>query len=184
LAVAALAASGLLLVFAAALGGAHAELEPGAPAPNFVLETFAGDTVALSDLRGQVVVLNFWASWCKECEVEAEELQALADSYAGRGVTVLGVDYTDTKLAALAYLERFGVTYPNGPDAGGQISRAYRITGVPETIVIDPGGRIVPLTIRGLDAPSARVKGPLTASAGFTARDLDSLVAALLPETP
>ena len=171
-------------MLAAALGGAQSDLEPGQPAPDFVLETFAGDTVALSDLRGQVVVLNFWASWCKECEEEAADLQALAEAYDGRGATVLGVDYTDTEPAARAYLERFGVTYPNGPDAGGQISRAYRITGVPETIVIDTEGRIVPLTIRGLDAPAPRVKGPLTAGAGFSASDLDGVVSSHLSESP
>jgi len=110
----------------------------GDTVPNFSLTTFQGDTINLTDLKGQVVVLNFWASWCKPCEQEAADLEAAWRSYAPRGsVVFLGVDYVDTEPEALAYLEKFDITYPNGPDLRTRISQAFRIRGVPETYIID-----------------------------------------------
>lgn len=110
----------------------------GDTVPNFSLTTFQGDTINLTDLKGQVVVLNFWASWCKPCEQEAADLEAAWRSYAPLGsVVFLGVDYVDTEPEALAYLEKFDITYPNGPDLRTRISQAFRIRGVPETYIID-----------------------------------------------
>jgi len=110
----------------------------GDTVPNFTLTTFQGDTINLTDLKGQVVVLNFWASWCKPCEQEAADLEAAWRSYAPRGnVVFLGVDYVDTEPEALAYLKKFDITYPNGPDLRTRISQAFRIRGVPETYIID-----------------------------------------------
>lgn len=112
------------------------------PAPDFSLMTFDGRTVSLSDLRGQVVVINFWASWCKPCEEEAEFLEQAYRMFKDQGVVFLGVDYVDTEREALAYIERFDITYPNGPDLGTRISQAFRIGGVPETFVVRPDGTI------------------------------------------
>jgi cytochrome c biogenesis protein CcmG/thiol:disulfide interchange protein DsbE len=113
----------------------------GSPAPDFTLTTFDGRPITLSDLRGKVVLVNFWASWCKPCEQEAADLESAWRFYAPRGdVVFLGVDWTDTEKNALAYLERFDITYPNGPDLGTRISQAYRTTGVPETYIIDKDG--------------------------------------------
>jgi cytochrome c biogenesis protein CcmG/thiol:disulfide interchange protein DsbE len=89
------------------------------------------------------VVINFWASWCKPCEEEASLLEALWRKYRERGVIFVGVDYLDVPSAAMDYLRRFEITYPNGPDLGTRISRLYRVTGVPETFVVDPEGRVV-----------------------------------------
>ncbi len=118
----------------------QAQLPVGSEAPEFVLTTFDGEEIALSDLSGQVVVINFWASWCSTCDEEAVELEQAFQIYKDRGVAFLGVDYSDTDRAALAYLERFGVTYPNGPDEGTRISQAFRIRAVPETYIIDAQG--------------------------------------------
>jgi cytochrome c biogenesis protein CcmG/thiol:disulfide interchange protein DsbE len=120
----------------------------GEPAPDFELVTFSGDNYQLSSLRGKVVVINFWASWCESCKPEARDLEEAYQSYLSRGdVIFLGVDYVDTEPEALAYLEEFGVTYPNGPDLRTQISQAYRIRGVPETFIIDQQGIISHLQI-------------------------------------
>lgn len=119
----------------------------GNQAPQFTLTSFDGDLWNESDLRGRVVVVNFWASWCKPCEQEALELELASQMYRDRGVTFLGVDYVDTEPEALAYLERFDITYPNGPDLGTKISQAFRMRGVPETYVIGPDGRIVAIKI-------------------------------------
>jgi len=120
----------------------------GEKAPNFTLTTFDGDQISLKDLQGKVVVLNFWASWCKPCEEEAAELETAWRIYKPRGdVVFLGVDYIDTETEANAYLEKFDVTYPNGPDLRTQISQAYRIRGVPETYIIGQDGRLAAFKI-------------------------------------
>lgn len=114
----------------------------GASAPEFTLTTFEGDTIELKAMRGQVVLVNFWASWCKPCEEEAAELEQAYRMYRERGVVFVGVNYVDTEPEALAYMQRFGITYPSGPDLGTKIAHAYRIRGVPESYVIGPDGMI------------------------------------------
>ena len=120
----------------------------GEMAPDFELISFSGETYQLSDFRGSVIVVNFWASWCESCKPEAVDLEAAYKFYQpGGDVLFLGVDYVDTEPEALAYLEEFQITYPNGPDLRTKISQAYRITGVPETFVIDQEGVIVHVRI-------------------------------------
>jgi cytochrome c biogenesis protein CcmG/thiol:disulfide interchange protein DsbE len=133
----------LVLIGLGLIRNNQAQLPVGSEAPHFVLTTFEGQEIALSDLSGQVVVINFWASWCSTCDEEAAELEQAYQIYKDRGVAFLGVDYSDTDRAALAYLERFGVTYPNGPDEGTRISQAFRIRAVPETYIIDADGILV-----------------------------------------
>lgn len=120
----------------------------GEKAPEFVLTTFDGEQIDSQDLEGKVIVLNFWASWCKPCEEEAAELETAWRMYEPRGdVIFLGVDYVDTKPEAMAYLEKFDVTYPNGPDLRTKISQSYRIRGVPETYIIDKDGKLAAFKI-------------------------------------
>jgi cytochrome c biogenesis protein CcmG/thiol:disulfide interchange protein DsbE len=140
----------------------------GAAAPVFTLNTFDGDTLRLDDLRGQVVVVNFWASWCKPCEEEAAALESVWRYYQAQGqpVTFLGVDYVDTETQARAYLARWEITYPNGPDLQTRISQAYRIRGVPETYIIDPAGTLVFVKVGATDEAELRsVIDPLLAAA-------------------
>ena len=120
----------------------------GEVAPDFELISFAGESYQLSEFRGKVVVLNFWASWCESCKPEAEDLEAAYQYYLSRGdVIFIGVDYVDTEPEALMYLEEFGITYPNGPDLRTKISQAYRVGGVPETFIIDQDGFIAHVQI-------------------------------------
>jgi cytochrome c biogenesis protein CcmG/thiol:disulfide interchange protein DsbE len=115
--------------------------------PDLILTTFEGDEIDFADLRGQIVVVNFWASWCKPCEQEAVELEQAYQLYKDRGVVFLGVDYVDTETEARGYLAKFGITYPNGPDMGTRISQAFRTLGVPETYIIGPDGRLAAVKI-------------------------------------
>lgn len=134
----------LLLLTIVALGLIRAQEGPvsvGKEPPAFELTTYDGDIISSTDLKGKVVVLNFWASWCIPCEQEADELEAAWQIYKERDdVLFLGVAWSDMDIKAKEYLQEFGITYPNGPDLGTRISQAFRIRGVPETYIIDQQG--------------------------------------------
>ena len=120
----------------------------GETVPDFTLTTFDGEQISLKELEDKVVVLNFWASWCKPCEEEAADLETAWRIYEPRGdVVFLGVDYVDTETEAMVYLEKFDITYPNGPDLRTEISQTFRIRGVPETYIIGKDGRLAAFKI-------------------------------------
>ncbi len=150
----------LLVLLAAGLRRAGGGPEIGKPAPDFTLELYDGGELTLSDLRGQVVLINFWASWCDPCRDEASALEKVWREYKDRGVVFIGVDYVDLESSARAYLAEFDITYPNGLDKGQKISRAYRIRGVPETFFIDKNGNIAPIIVNG--KPQDRKISPIT----------------------
>lgn len=116
--------------------------------PDLTFTSFSGETYRLADLKGNVVLINFWASWCTTCEDEAVALQTVwQEMQPGGRVVFLGVDWADTEPEARAYLNRFGITYPSGPDLGTRISQRFRITGVPETYLFDTSGHLASVTI-------------------------------------
>ncbi len=122
-------------------------------APDFSLTGFEGQTITLSQLRGQVVVINFWASWCQPCRQEAPYLERTWRKYKDKGVTFIGVNWVDTQKEAIAYLAEFNITYFNGVDVGTRIAQAYRIQGIPETFFVDKTGRLRGVHIGPLAAP-------------------------------
>ena len=134
-----LALIGHLLLVPVAAG--ELQSVPPAPAPVLSLADLQGRPLDLSALRGKVVLINFWASWCKPCEQEAAELQQAWAEFGPTGqVVFLGVDYVDTEPDARVYLQKFGIDFPNGPDMATRISQMFRTTGVPETYFIDQNG--------------------------------------------
>ena len=125
-------------------------LKIGDKAPDFTLplfDQFEQEDMTLSELEGQVVLVIFWASWCVECYKEAALLEEAWLDYQDRGVVFIGVDYLDTEKEGLAYMEKYNITYPSGPDIGDTISKSYAITGVPETFIIDQNGNIAHVQI-------------------------------------
>ncbi len=115
----------------------------GRPAPAFSLASLNSGSLNLSDLRGRVVVVNFWASWCyPACWNEAPRLEAAWRRYRDRGVVLVGVVYQDSEANAREFIRRQGKTYPNGVDPASCIAIDYGLYGVPETFFIDRAGRI------------------------------------------
>lgn len=134
--------------------------EAGQTAPEFSMQYFNGyewedKTVSsLDEMKGKVVVLNFWASWCVECRVEADLLEQASRQYADEDVVFLGIAYADVEPNAIDYLEEFDITYPNAPDLGTSISSDYEITGVPETFFIGKDGVIANVVIGPVNGPA------------------------------
>ena len=115
----------------------------GQPAPPFSLPRIDADgAVDLGDLSGQVVVVNFWASWCLPCREEHDALAAAWGRYRERGVVLLGVSFEDTRDAALAFRDELGGDWPLAADPDSRTAIAYGVFGVPETFVIAPDGSI------------------------------------------
>jgi cytochrome c biogenesis protein CcmG, thiol:disulfide interchange protein DsbE len=117
---------------------------PGNHAPAFTLPVMdsPGDTVSLAEYRGKVLVLNFWASWCAECRVEHPVLTEAALAYKGR-VDFYGVLWDDTPEKGRAWIQDVGgQVYPNLLDDNGLMAVDYGLTGVPETVIIGPDGKV------------------------------------------
>jgi cytochrome c biogenesis protein CcmG/thiol:disulfide interchange protein DsbE len=128
-------------------------IQIGDRVPPFVLTTFDGKEVKPESLAGKVVVVNFWASWCKPCEQEADDMQKAWKYYEPGGkVVFLGVDWVDTETEAKAYLKKFNISYINGPDLRTSISQLFRIKGVPETYIIGRDGRLADVKIGPYDS--------------------------------
>jgi cytochrome c biogenesis protein CcmG/thiol:disulfide interchange protein DsbE len=115
----------------------------GKPAPTFGLLTLDGTkTVKLADFRGQIVVINFWASWCADCRVEHGALAAAWDRYRDQRVILLGIAFQDRASASRAYVDDMGGDWPQLIDPGEGTALAYGVYGVPETFVIGADGRV------------------------------------------
>ena len=114
----------------------------GQPAPDFSMELIRDGDISLSEQRGSVVVINFWASSCPPCRTEARDLEAAWRNYRDRNVVFIGANIQDRVEPAERFLDEFGVTYPNGLDEGGRISIDYGVVGIPVTFVVDGEGTV------------------------------------------
>ena len=126
------------------LSKGEAKIAVGDAAPDKELQTLDGTgTGSIADYRGKWVLVNFWASWCEPCRSEAPALEAFQRAHAGEGFTVLGIDLDDATDDALAFVEQYGLTYPQLRDGDGEERRdAYGMTGFPESFLVDPEGRL------------------------------------------
>ena len=142
IAVAALVA---VAVFAAlwASGPAPDPIRPGQEAPGFALPRLDGTTVRLEDLRGKVVLLNFWATWCKPCEDEMPAMQRLYEGLAGADFEMLAVSVDEKRAPVEAFQKRLGLGFPILHDPARRVSEAYQTYRYPESYLIDRDGRIL-----------------------------------------
>lgn len=152
---------------------------PGKTAPDFALEVFSpgqgelaravGDTISLRSMRGHVVILNFWASWCLACRDEHETLSAVAKEYVGEDAHFVGVLYQDVPSNGVAWIEQMGgQTYPSINDPKSRIAISYGLYGVPETFFVGRNGVV-----------AYKHVGPVTAA--VLRQKIDSLLAVPAP---
>ena len=128
-------------------------------APDFTLERLDRDgELQLASLRGKVVVLNTWASWCVPCKEEAPFLEQVWRSNRDRGVVVLGLDAKDFRADARRFADRYGLTFPLVYDGPGDAIDEYGVTGFPETFVIDREGRVVRAFVGAVNGEEERAE--------------------------
>ena len=138
----------LLVMALACTDGGDASADPlgakrmSSPAPPLGGDDLDGGSIALVDLKGDVVVVNFWATWCTPCRDEQPALERVYREYEDRGVEFLGVDERDDLAAARAWVEEFDVTYPSIQDPSGAWADDFGLFGYPDTFVIDATGTI------------------------------------------
>ena len=125
-------------------------------ARDFSLATLDGATIDLIGLRGKVVMVDFWASWCPPCRFEAPVLAEVYLEYSDMGVEFVGVDIWDRRQSAIEYIEQFQVPYPNGVDEKGEIAINYGVRGIPEKFFIDQEGMLVKKFVGPVDASTLR----------------------------
>ena len=129
--------SGCLFLAAAS----HAEMSQGI-APDFTLKSHSGDNLRLSELRGEVVMINFWASWCGPCRQEMPLLEQLYTEYQPLGFTILGVNVEEDSSKAKSLLEEIPVSFPVLFDTQSQVSKLYDVVAMPSTILVDRDGNV------------------------------------------
>ena len=123
----------------------------GFSAPDFTLETLNGEQISLSELRGKVVLVNFWASWCPPCRAEMPAIESVYRSYKGLGLEVLAVNTTnqDDVTAAAAFVQELGLSFPIPLDHAGAVSASYNLRGLPSSYFIDRQGIIRSVVVGG-----------------------------------
>jgi peroxiredoxin len=125
---------------ALALNGLDVAANEGSLAPDFLLETLDGEEIRLSDLRGQPVVLNFWATWCKPCRQEMPRFVEAYDEFSPNGLVIVAVNMQEGIGIARPFAEDFGMDFPIAVDRDGEVGERYRLLGLPTTVFVDRQG--------------------------------------------
>lgn len=124
-------------------------IKQGAPAPDFVLPVLGGETMKLSDLRGQGVVLNFWGTWCPPCREEMPALDSAHQKFKDKGVQVIGVNIGESDVVVSSFMEKYQLSFPMLMDRNSEISRLYQVGNLPQTVFIDGEGMINRVVVGG-----------------------------------
>ena len=132
----------LMALSAATLAASVDTLRTGAPAPAFALQSNSGKPMNLADLKGQIVLVNFWASWCGPCRKEMPILEQLNRQYRNKGVTLVGVNVEPDSAAAVDWLKATPVSFPILFDVDSKVSKLYQVEGMPNTVILDKSGKV------------------------------------------
>ncbi len=161
--------------------GANVQAEEGALAPDFLLETLDGETLdgdeaRLSDYRGEAVVLNFWAKWCRPCRKEMPQLVAAYEAHRDEGLVVIGLNLQESESIIRPFVDEFGIDFPVLIDRDGEVGDAYRLLGLPTTYFIGRDGVIESVFIGPFQAEErgTNVQGAIEQS------ELEGRIAAIL----
>ena len=128
------------------------------PAPDFTLKDLDGNTVRLSDFRGKVVFLNFWATWCPPCRAEMPDIEKVHRKYKDQDVVVLGIDLRESASTVRAFVEDGGYTWAFLLDTTGEVGSMYRVSAIPTSYFVDKKGIIRAVTIGGMTAATMEAK--------------------------
>jgi len=132
----------MLVTLLASTTTSYALPAPGSAAPNFTLKSNADKNIKLSELRGQVVMINFWATWCAPCRQEMPLLNRIYEQYRKTGFVLLGVNIDDKPETAKALAQQLGISFPVLFDTDKQVSQGYNVDAMPSTILIDRSGKV------------------------------------------
>jgi len=132
----------LPLLLAGALASAAASVQLSSSAPDFTLKSVAGPNLRLQEQRGQVVMINFWATWCGPCRQEMPHLNRIFDKYRATGFVLLGVNIDDDPRAAADLAAKLGLRFPVLLDTDKKVSRTYDMSAMPATLLVDRDGRV------------------------------------------
>ena len=143
-------------------GAQTVELEPapevGHPAPDFTLKDLDGNTVRLSDLRGKVVFINFWATWCPPCRAEMPEIESVHQDYKDKGVVVLGVDISEPESTVRQYIQQGGFSWTIVLDSTGEVARDYQVVAIPTSFFLDREGIIKAVNVGAMTKRAIEAK--------------------------
>ena len=135
--------AGVIILAVAALSSATLQAEEmNKPAPNFTLKSNSGKNLKLSESRGEVILLNFWASWCGPCRQEMPLLDSLHNKYKGLGFKVMGVNVEENSKEAIKILNEIKVSFPVVFDTSNKVSELYNVSAMPSTVLIDRDGKM------------------------------------------
>src|SRR3984957_12011554 len=130
------------LAAALSLSASAASIAPGSTAPGFQLHSATSTDLSLSDLKGQVVLINFWASWCGPCRQEMPVLEQLYKRYKAAGFTLLGGNGEPKAADAVGFLKATPVSFPILFDPDSKVSQLYDVSGMPSTVILDRSGKV------------------------------------------
>lgn len=134
----------VMILVLAGCGDEAARLVQGEPTPAFVLDGLSGERVSFpADLKGQVVAIRFWADWCTFCEGEMRAIEPVYERLEGQGLRILALNVRQDRESAVAFVEPLGISYQVLLDRDGAVARAYGVTGLPTTFIVDREGRLV-----------------------------------------
>jgi len=150
----------ILVFFSSCQSPQRSGVAPGNLAPDFSLPDTSGEIRSLSDFRGKVVLLNFWASWCAPCVVEMPALERLYNQLKDRGFVVVAVAIDDDENAIREFQKDYDLTFPILLDNTSRTKNRYKIVGYPETYILDTDGRMVLFSDPQDNMPVVKIMGP------------------------